>query len=125
MDRIKEFTDLKVWQAGHQVVLSIHKMILEFPQTQKYILSDQMYRCVLSITANIAEGFGRQTYKDKLRFYYMAQGSVTELKNHLFVAKDFEYISIESFREVFDQVITTHKLLQGLIRKTREIIRDS
>ncbi|MBI4284820.1 MAG: four helix bundle protein, partial [Chloroflexi bacterium] len=59
-----------------------------FPKSETYSLVDQMRRAASSVTANIAEGFGRQTYKEKLQFYFLAQGSLTELKNFILIAKD-------------------------------------
>ena len=56
--RIKEFTDLKVWQEGHQLVLLVYKVTKKFPKEELYSLVDQLRRCVVSITSNIAEGFG-------------------------------------------------------------------
>ncbi len=58
--RIKNFTDLIVWQKAHLLVLAIYKMTKEFPKEEMYGLTNQMRRAVVSITSNIAEGFGRQ-----------------------------------------------------------------
>lgn len=79
-NKIREFTDLKVWQEGHKLVLIIYKLTNEFPKEERYSLIDQLRRCVISITSNIAEGFGRHSYKEKIQFYYQSQGSLTELK---------------------------------------------
>lgn len=78
---IKEFTDLNAWKEGHILVLDIYKTTSDFPTKETYSIIDQMRRAASSVTANIAEGFGRQTYKEKFQFYYLAQGSLTELKN--------------------------------------------
>jgi len=81
-----------------------------------------MRRSALSVTSNLAEGFGRQTYKEKLHFYYLSQGSLTELKNQLLVAKDVGYLTKEEFNIYANQANIVHKLLQGLIRKTKTFI---
>ena len=78
---IKSFTDLQVWQEGHQLVLLIYQITKTLPKEEKYCLIDQMRRAAISITGNIAEGFSRHGFKEKLQFYYMALGSVTELQN--------------------------------------------
>ena len=65
---IKEFTDLIVWKEGHKLVIMVYKITESFPKSEVYLLVDQMRRAASSITANIAEGFGRQTYKEKLQF---------------------------------------------------------
>ncbi len=78
--KIKSFTDLETWRVTHQLVIAIYKIIKTFPSEEKYAPIDQMRRCALSITSNIAEGFSRQSKKEKLQFYYIAKGSLTELK---------------------------------------------
>ena len=120
--KIREFTDLKVWQEGHSLVLMIYKETKSFPKEETYSLIDQMRRSATSITANVAEGFGRQGYKEKIQFYYLAQGSLTELKNFLFVAKDVGYLSSDNFEVLMNQLTITHKLLQGLLRKSKTFL---
>ena len=80
-NKIKSFTDLNVWQEGHKLAIMIYKTTLNFPKEEKYCLTDQMRRSAISITSNIAEGFSRTTYKEKIQFYRMALGSLTELEN--------------------------------------------
>jgi four helix bundle protein len=120
---IKQFTDLYTWQESHKLVLMIYKMIKNFPKEETFALSDQMRRASVSITSNIAEGFGRQTIKEKIQFYYQAQGSLTEIKNQLIVAKDIGYLSLDDFSNIFQQADTSHQLLQGLISKSKTFIK--
>jgi four helix bundle protein len=68
--KIISFTDLIVWQKAHQLVLDIYKITEKFPKKETYSLTDQMRRAAVSVSSNIAEGFGRYTYKDKIHFYY-------------------------------------------------------
>jgi len=119
--KIKSFTDLHVWQEGHKLAIAVYEVTKIFPKEEIYSLIDQMRRAVISITSNVAEGFGRQTYKEKIQFYYMAQGSLTELKNQLLLAKDIGYLKKQDFEKLAVIANTTHKLLQGLIRKSKEI----
>ena len=119
MSKIKEFTDLKIWQEGHRLLLFIYKITEKFPKRENCLLIDQMRRSAASITANIAEGFGRHSYKEKIQFYYLSQGSLTELKNHIFITKDVGYLSTEDFNLLITKVNETHKLLQGLIVKSK------
>jgi four helix bundle protein len=81
-----------------------------------------MRRAVASVTSNIAEGFGRQGYKEKIQFYYLAQGSLIELKNQLFIAKDVNYLSLSEFDQTMEQANKTHQLLQGLITKSKSFL---
>lgn len=120
--KITKFTDLKAWQEGHKLVIQIYKTTSKFPQKETYALSNQMQRCSTSITSNIAEGFGRRSYKEKLQFYYQAQGSLTELKNQLLIARDVGYLKTDLFNQLAIQSNIAHQLLQGLITKTRSFV---
>jgi four helix bundle protein len=116
---IKSFTDLVVWREGHKLAIMIYKTTNTFPKEETYSLTDQIRRCAVSITSNIAEGFGRQTYKEKVQYYYQAQGSLTELKNQLLIARDVDYLPQEDFKTLADQAVIVSKLLGGLIRKSK------
>lgn len=118
--KIKSFTDLKVWQEGHKLVILIYQITKKFPREETYSLIDQMRRSVSSVTSNVAEGFGRQGYKEKIHFYYQAQGSLTELKNQILIAKDINYLNQEDLSCLVIQANKTHALLQGFIKKTKE-----
>ena len=119
MDKIRSFTDLKVWQEGHKLVISVYKITGSFPREEIYSLVDQMRRSSSSITANIAEGFGRQGYKEKIRFYYLAQGSLTELKDQILIAKDVGYFTSNDLELLVENANQVHRLLQGLITKSK------
>ena len=91
--RIKSFTDLKTWQEGHKLVVLVYATTKTFPKEEVYALTDQMRRAATSVTSNIAEGFGRHGYKEKIQFYYLTQGSLSELKNQLIIARDVGHLS--------------------------------
>jgi four helix bundle protein len=120
-NKIQTFRDLNAWKEGHKLVLLIYKTTRTFPGIEKFALVDQMLRAVVSITSNIAEGFGRRGIKEKIQFYYLAQASLTEVQNQLMVAKDVGYIKEAKFKELWFQTIIVHKLLTGLIRSLKRI----
>ena len=122
--KIKTFTDLKVWQEGHKLVVLVYKITEKFPSRETFSITDQMRRAAASITANIAEGFGRQGYKEKLQFYFLSQGSLLELKNFILIARDVGYLSPEDFDILVKQANLTHQLLQGFIQKTKSILNS-
>jgi four helix bundle protein len=124
MTKIQSFTDLEVWKEGHSLVISVYRFTASFPKSETYSLVDQMRRAASSVTANIAEGWGRQTYKERIQFCYLAQGSLTELKNFLLIARDIGYLKKQSFDELAKQANLTHKLLQGFIQKTKSFINQ-
>ena len=122
IEKIRSFTDLKAWQEGHALVILVYKITKQFPKEEMYSLIDQMRRSSSSVTSNIAEGFGRQGFKEKIQFYYIAQGSLTELKDQILIAKDVGYIKNHSLNELIEKSNNTHRLLQGLIRKSKTFL---
>lgn len=117
--KIRSFTDLDAWKEGHKLVLQVYKVTKEFPKEEMYGLTNQLRRCAVSITSNIAEGFSRQTYKDKAQFYAISLGSVTELQNQILIARDVGYIDSDNFRELANQSVTVNKIINGLLKSTR------
>ncbi|HEY4496911.1 MAG TPA: four helix bundle protein [Candidatus Paceibacterota bacterium] len=116
--KIQRFTDLEAWKRAHKLALAIYKITKNFPQEEKFSLVDQMRRCAISISSNIAEGFSRQSKKEKNQFYFIAKGSVTELQNQLLISKDIGYLSSADFNSVAEQAIYVHKLINGLIKSS-------
>lgn len=123
--KLKSFTGLDAWKEGHKLVLMIYRMTKSFPKEETFGLVGQMQRAAVSITSNIAEGFSRRSYKEKLQFYSMAQGSVTELQNQLLIARDVDYLRKPNFNEIAEQSIKVHKIIGGLIKKSKSIIHNS
>lgn len=122
INKIRSFTDLKVWQEGHRLVILVYTITKAFPKEETYSLIDQIRRSATSVTSNIAEGFGRQTYKEKIQFYYLAQGSLIELKNQVLIARDVGYLTSSDFQKLVEQANIAHQLLQGLITKSKTFI---
>lgn len=120
--KIKSFTDLKVWQEGHKLVVVVYKITKGFPKEEVFGLVSQMRKAASSVTANIAEGFGRRGYKEKIQFYYLAQGSLTELKDQILIAEDVGYLDKEDFEVLVNRANEAHRLLQGLISKSKTFV---
>ena len=122
--KIKTFTDLKTWQEGHALALLVYKCTKKFPREELYSLVDQMRRATTSVTSNIAEGFGRHGYREKTQFFYIAQGSLTELKNQLLLSRDIGYLTQSEYIQIVNQADRAHQLLQGLITKTKSFLKS-
>ncbi len=120
--KILSFTDLVAWREGHTLVLDVYRMTKEFPREELFGLTSQMRRCAVSITSNIAEGFSRNSWKEKLQFYSTSLGSFTELQNQLLVSRDVKYISTEVFNQIAEQSVLVSKLIRGLIKKSQSEI---
>lgn len=92
----QSFEDLDVWKLARGFRNEISMLIKKFPDDEKYKLTDQIIRSSRSITANIAEGYGRFHYQENIQFCRVARGSLTETKDHLICAFDCQYISEET-----------------------------
>mgnify|MGYP001602558683 FL=1 len=123
--KIKSFTDLNAWKEGHKLVLMIYEITKQFPKQEIFGLTTQIRRAAVSFTSNIAEGFSRNSYKEKLQFYSMALGSLTEVQNQLLIARDIGYLINNQFSKIAEQTITVNKITNGLIKKSKSIILDS
>ena len=123
--KIKSFTQLNTWKQAHVLILEIYSITKTFPKEELFGLTNQIRRAVVSITSNIAEGFSRNSYKEKSQFYSMSLGSLTEVQNQLVIAKDLKYIAKEKFQRLAELTIVVNKLLNGLIKKSKTMIRDS
>lgn len=118
-DKIQSFTDLNAWQKGHVLVLSVYILTRTFPKEELFGLTSQLRRAVVSITSNIAEGFSRGFPKEKLQFYSIALGSLTEVQNQLLIARDIGYITKDQFQKIAEETIIVSKLINGLIKSLR------
>lgn len=118
-NKIRNFQDLIAWQESRSLALKVYSVTSKFPKQESFSLVDQMRRCAISISSNIAEGFSRNSQKEKRQFYYMSLGSVTELQNQLILSKDLNYVNNEEFSDVYEQTIRVHKLTNGLIKSSK------
>ncbi|MGZ6004846.1 MAG: four helix bundle protein [Candidatus Saccharimonadales bacterium] len=121
MDKVKitSFTKLETWQQSHKLVIAVFKIYDKLPNHDA--LRNQTERSAVSITSNIAEGFGRQSMLDKKHFYVMARGSAYELQNQLLIARDTNRISEQDFQELSKLSIDSLRLLHGLIRSLTKV----
>lgn len=114
--KIQSFRDLNTWNEGHKLVLDIYALTKTFPREEIYRLVDQLSRAAISITSNIAEGFSRNSAKEKMQFYAISLGSLTEVENQLILASDLNYITTEKHQSLSEQITTVNKLLHGLMK---------
>ncbi len=111
----KGFKELNCWKEGRVLRISVSALTKQLPATEKYELALQMTTAARSVTANIAEGYGRYSYTDTRHFFIMARGSVTELIDHLSVAIDEGYINAETAAGIEKQCESVFKLINGYI----------
>jgi four helix bundle protein len=109
------FKDLIVWQKAYEFALVIYRQTKSFPKEELYGLTSQLRRAVVSVPANIAEGYERQYRKEYVQFLNIAKGSLGEVETYLLLAKDLGYIESNKFEELEEMRTEIAKLLRGLI----------
>ena len=109
----KSFEDLVVWQKAHQLVLGVYKATKDFPKEEIFALTLQFRRSAASVAANIAEGFKKKGTADKLRFFNISQGSLSETEYYLLLAQDLNYNKTEL---LMDQASEVGKLLESYMK---------
>lgn len=111
----KGFKDLNCWKEARLLRISISELTRTFPDNEKYQLTSQMNRAARSVTANMAEGYGRYTFIDTKRFFIHSRGSVTELLDHISVAMDEGYIDTGKAEELEKHCESIFRLINGYI----------
>ena len=105
------FKELIVWQKSRKLVKDVYNLTQKFPSDEKFGLTQQIRRASVSIPSNIAEGSGRGTNNDFLRFMDIANGSAFELETQLYLALDLEYISQSEFNEIVSKLLDVERLI--------------
>lgn len=113
---LSSFQQLNVWKKAHQLVLRVYELTGSFPKDERFGLISQMRRAAVSVPANIAEGFKRRGYREKTRFYNIAEGSLEELKYFFILSSDLGYL--HSNQDELDQADEIGRMLHGLIAST-------
>lgn len=116
---VSKFQDLHVWQKAHQLVLNIYELTKSFPKDEKFRITEQLLRAVISIPTNIAEGFGRYTTKDYIKFLIIARGSVSEVVYLLLLTKDLNYISKTDYENYLQELEEIGEMINGLINSLK------
>ena len=119
---MKNFQDLFVWKKSFELGKRIYLLSSKFPKYETYGLTAQIKRASISISSNIAEGCGRKTQKEFLQFLHNSFGSLKEVECQLMFARDFKYILIEEFDDIFNDCKMLSRMLGSLIVKIRKEI---
>lgn len=113
---VEGLSRLKVWVRAKDFALLIYRKVLpSLPAEEKWNLNQQLRRASVSISANIAEGYGRFYYQDNVRFCYTARGSLEEVLSHLTFAHEMNFISSELYKELANEGEEIDKMLNGYI----------
>ena len=112
------YKKLKVWQKAMKLVIQVYKATKNFPKHEQYGLISQMRRSVISIPSNIAEGHGRNSDKEIVRFLDIARGSIFELDTQIEISRQLHFLNTQEFNIIFNLLDETSRMLSGL-RKSK------
>lgn len=112
---LKNFKELNVWQKSYNLCLMVYKITRTFPKEEVYGLVSQLRRVSVSVPSNIAEGYGRNTTADYIRFLYIAYGSICELDTQVHLSGDLGFIDKDALIKIVDDVAEVERMLKGLI----------
>ena len=108
------FRELDAYKEGKKLIKEVYRLLKKFPKEEQYAMGDQLRRAAISITSNIAEGSGRNSFKEKVHFLEFSYGSLMEVLSQMDVACDIEYITVEEFNNFEVMVENVGRLLSGL-----------
>jgi len=114
---MQSFRDLKVWQKSHQLTLEVYRFTSTFPREELYGLTGQIRRASSSISANIAEGCGRNSPNELRHFLEIAMGSASELEYHLLLARDLNMLVQGRYEGLNTQTCEVKRMLAVFIQK--------
>lgn len=111
---VKGYRDLRVWQAGIDLVEAIYEITREFPTSETYGLASQMQRAAVSVPSNLAEGHTRQHRAEYLQFVSIAHASLAELETQLEIASRLKYVARDKAQELLSGIDSLSRQLQSL-----------
>lgn len=114
-NKLQSFEDLRCWKMSCELKRKILSFVKKFPDIEKYRLSQQLVNSARSVTANIAEGYGRFHFQENIQFCRIARGSLYESLDHLISALDDEYITQNQFDELKIEIMDCAMVLNGYI----------
>jgi four helix bundle protein len=119
--RLRDFTELEAWQVARKLRAEVYRLTAAFPPEEKYSLAAQMRRAAISVTANLAEGYGRFSYQENIQFCRQSRASAYELRDHLTTALDAGHFSREVYEATEDLAMQAIRLVNGYIRRTKAL----
>lgn len=105
------YKELNIWKEARSLVKEVYLLSSKFPKEELYGLTSQIRRAVISVPSNIAEGTGRNSNKEFIRFLDFAIGSLFEVETQLILAKDLEFISTDDFENISIKIKSIIKMI--------------
>lgn len=116
---MKSYREIKSWQKSMELVTQIYKETECFPDSEKFGLTNQIRRASVSIPSNIAEGFGRNSLNEFIRFLNIARGSLFEMQTQIEIAQNLSFLESEKFQALMATSVEIEKLINGLINSLK------
>ena len=110
---LKNYKELKVWQKSYQLCLKIYRVTTGFPREESFGLTSQIRRSAVSVPSNIAEGYGRKTTADYIRYLYIAYGSNCELETQMLLSGDLGYVDSTIIEKIKDEIHSVERMLKA------------
>jgi len=111
---MQRFTDLKVWQRIHTLVLEVYRLTALYPAEERFGLVAQLRRAAASVPTNIAEGSKRHGSQDYARFLNIAEGSLAETEYLLMLSRDLGYLKDEKTKAPLAEIAQIARMLHAL-----------
>ncbi len=112
--KVGDFMHLRAWQSARKLRAELYRLTRSFPHEEKLGLAAQIRRAAVSVTANLAEGYGRFSYQENIQFCRQSCASVFELRDHLTTALDAGYLSREKHRQMESMAMEVIRLFERL-----------
>jgi four helix bundle protein len=117
---MKSFRELQVWRKAHELTLTVYGITRDFPREELYGLTGQIRRSATSTAANIAEGCGRRSDGEMVRFLQIARGSAAETEYHILLARDLKFIAEQEYRSLSRRADELQRMLTALMQRFRQ-----
>ncbi|THJ22521.1 MAG: four helix bundle protein [Nitrospira sp. CG24E] len=121
VSRVETFQDLEAWQVGREIRRRLYLVANKLPEHERYNLASQIRRAAVSLTANVAEGYGRFHFKENIQYCRIARGSAYELIDHLIACQDEAYLEKSEAESLHQELLTFLRLLNGYIRSIGQV----
>jgi four helix bundle protein len=121
---MNDFRELIIWQKAMDMIVDIYKISAKFPSEERYGLTSQIRRAVISVPSNIAEGFGRKTTSDFIHFLHISRGSLYEFQTQLEVSLRLSFISKNEADELLVKAKEIEKMINSLILSLKKRIKS-
>jgi len=119
---MQRFQDLRVWQRGHALALEVYRLTKDFPSSERFGITSQLCRAVVSVPTNIAEGTKRIGRQDYARFINIAEGSLAETEYLILLSRDLGFLPPEPTIELLEEIVEIARMLNALRARVEKAV---